>query len=355
MHPENQISRNPPKHLDETWFHPGLIWKEWHQQRFLFLLFFLLMMLELIFSLFCSQILVSAQQTHVNSVINPLLAVKTILQSGMSFTETVSGFAVVMLAVIMLGGERKQSLPYLASTAVSRRQILAAKWLLGSLVILLAMTALLLCMWLISALDPLTIPVQSLLLWGLHMTMALLGLFSVAMLSACIFSSILYAAVFSGFFLLLPMLLIHIVMAPLTKYDALSALQAAQVYALSNAFNVISYIGAEGGSGASTTWLPWFSTIILLFMMVLCIVLSLRIFEGAPLERNGEALLIGHSKEIGRLVLACLFAPFYAVNLAESWPWYFVITFLLASTIYFGFGLLWRLQSSLGLDRNAVR
>ncbi|MGE5458846.1 MAG: ABC transporter permease subunit [Methanobacterium sp.] len=356
MHPANQISLKPHKEPATALFHSGLLWKEWRQHRFLFLLFFSLMTLELVFSLFCMPFLASMQQNHVNvSSSFPILAVKAILQNGMSFTENISMIAVVMLAVIMLGKDRAHSLKYLVSTAVSRRQIIAAKWLLGSLVILLAMSVLVSVMYIISAPDPQTVPVQLLLLWGLRMTLALLFLFGLALLSACIFSASLYAAVFTGFFLALPMLLIHIIVSPLAKYHVLSAQHANQVYQWSNVFNIISYVGADGVSGGSGAFIAGISTFILLFLMILCFLFSMRVFEHAPLERNGEILLIGHSKEIGRLVLACLFAPLYAGDLSASWPWFFIYSLLLGAAIYLGLGLLWKLQFGLGLARRAVR
>lgn len=336
-------------------FHPGLLWKEWRQHRYLLLLLFFLMTLELLFSQLCVQIFSFGNQDPANSGLRlPLLVIKTILQNGMSFTENIAVIAVVLLAAIMLGAERGRSLNYLASTAVSRRQILAAKWLLGNLAIMLCMFGLFLYMYVISALNPLAVPVNLLLLWSLRMTVTLLFLFSLALLSACIFSSILYSTVFTGFFLMLPSLLSYIMVYPLSKYHVLSAMQASLVNQWSNTLDIMAYIGADGGIGTSNGWVFWVSTIILLGANILCLLLARRLFERNPLERNAEVLLSGNSKEVGRLVLALLLAPLWAGNLAGSWPLFLIYLLLLAAAVYLGFGLLWKLMANLGLGRNAV-
>lgn len=355
MHPADQArAKSPDQQATRSLFHPGLLWKEWHQHRYLFLLLLFLIMLETLFSqIYVQGFILNNQNTGYSDLRLPILVIKTILQNGMSFTESISIFAVVMLGAIMLGGERNHSLKFLAGTNVSRRQIIAAKWLLGNLAILICMVALLLNMYNISTIDPQAVPVQLLLLWGLRMTLALLFLFSLAMVSACIFSSPLYSAVFTGFFLMLPMLLMHIAIYPLEKFHVLSAMQAGQVNQLVNVLNIINYIGADGGSGVSNGGVAWGSAIILLIANVLCLLLSMWLFEHTPLERNGEMLMIGNSKEVSRLVLAILLAPLWAANLAGSWSLFLIYLVLLAAAIYLGLGLMWRLMASLGLNKNS--
>ncbi len=354
MHPADQTrAKWFNKYVITALFHPGLLWKEWRQHRFLFMLLFLAMMLELLFSQLYVQNFLSNQNTAYSNLRMPILVIKTILQNGMSFTEIIAVIAVVLLAAIMMGAERGQSLNYLASTAVSRRQILAAKWLLGNLFIMFCMFGLFLYMYVISILNPLEVPVNLLLLWSLRMTVAMLFLFSLALLSACIFSSILYSTVFTGFFLLLPSLLSYIIVYPLSKYHVLSAMQANQVNQWSNTLDIMAYISANRGIEVSNGLIPWVTTIILPIAIIFCLLLAMRLFEHNPLERNGEVLLSGNSKEIGRLVLTILLAPLWATNLAGSWSLFLIYLVLLTAAIYLGLGLIWRFMASLDLGKNS--
>ncbi len=311
MRPADQARAKPLNQQAMTaLFHPGLLWKEWRQHRYLLALLFFLIMLEPVFlPLFLLVSIPDASMIAESGLTPSVWAVKSITQNGLGFMEQTSIVTVVLLASLMLGLERGSSLNYLASTAVSRRQILAAKWLLGNLGIMLCMFGLFLYMYGLSAINPLAISIHQLLFWSLRMTVALLTLFSLALLSACIFSSILYSTVFTGFFLMLPSLLSYIMVYPLSKYHVLSAMQASQVNQWSNTLDIMAYIGADGGIGASNGWVFWVSAIILLGANILCLLLAMRLFERNPLESNGEVLLIGNSKEIGRRVLALLLPP----------------------------------------------
>lgn len=334
-------------------FHPGLLWKEWRQHRYLWILFFSLIMLQPVFVPLFIRVFALPNRIIAESGLSPSAWVlKAIIQNGACFMEQTAVIAVVLLATIMLGAERGSSLNYLASTAVSRRQILAAKWLLGNLGILVCMSALLLYMVAISTINSGIIPLSLLLLWSVRTTLVLLALFSLALLSACIFSSILYSAVFTGFFLMLPVLLTSIIVFPLTKFHVLTVAQASQVNQWLNYLNIIEYISADGAAGLNNTGYLLGSMFVLLLADLLFLLMAMRLFDRNPLERSGEVFLSGNSKEKGRLGLAIFLSPLLACNMADSWPQFLICLLLLFIAIYLGMGILWRLSAGLGLAKN---
>lgn len=333
-------------------FHPGLLWKEWRQHRSLLGLLLLVIMLEPVFlplyiNVFFPDAVVGGNHLDVfGGVVN------AIIQHGLSFMEVVAIIAAILLAAIMLGLERGRSLNYLASTAVSRRQILAAKWLIGSLGILVVMLCLSGYMITISTITPLSASIHELIFWSLRMTVVMLTVISLGLLSASIFSSVLYSAVFTGFFLVLPQFLAGIITYLLRKFQVLSLAQASMVNRLSDFLDITVYIGGDYGNWMNSAWFFGISTVILVIVNIISLLLAMKLFESSPLERAGETLLIGHSKEHGRRVLAILLGLPYATTLAGSWGWFFVYALLSVMAIYLGIGLIWRLAARLGLSKN---
>lgn len=334
-------------------FHPGLLWKEWRQFRWHWLLFFGLVMLEPVFDSLFIQFFAFRNRVPNESGLSPEgWVLKSILGSGFSTMEQIAVMGVVLLAAIMLGTERGGSLNYLASAAVSRRQILAAKWLLGHLGILVGMLALLLGMAAIGAVNDGMIPLSAVLWWWVRTTMIMLVLFSLALLSACIFASILYSVVFTGFFLGLPLWLTGIVVLPLTKFQVLTEAQSTLAHHWLNALNVIEYISADSLAGLNHTGYFGGAMLALLLADLLFLLLALYLFENNPLEKSGEVFLSGNSKEKGRLGLAIFMSPLGAVDKAASWPQFFIYLLLIFVAVYLGMGILWRLSARLGLGRN---
>ncbi len=334
-------------------FHPGLLWKEWHHFRYLWILFFSLIMLQPIFVPLFTRAFALTNRAITESGLNPATWVlKAIIGGGIGFTEQAAMIAVVLLATIMLGVERGSSLNYLASTAVSRRQILASKWLMGNLGILVCMSVLLLYMAAISIINSGIIPITQILLWSVRTTLVLLVLFSLALLSACIFTSVLYSAVFSGFFLMLPVLLFNIVLFPLRKFHVLTVAQTSQANQWLNCLNVIEYISAESIAGLNDTSYFLGSMFVLLLADQLFLLMAMRIFERNPLERSGEVFFSGNSKEKGRLGLAIFLSPLLACDMADSLLQFFLYWPLLFIAIYLGMGIIWRLLSGLSIGRN---
>ncbi|MEQ8201027.1 MAG: ABC transporter permease subunit [Syntrophomonadaceae bacterium] len=341
-------------------FHPGLLWIEWRQHRYLFVLLCLNIMLQpALLPLFIQafiQVLVLRPGLTVVSDSNPWVSmVNGIIQSGGSIMEVTTIIAVLLLAAIMVGHERGNSLNYLASTPVARRQILAAKWMTGSLAILTSMVLLSAYMFGVARLNPGSINPVLLYAWAGSTTAALLCLFSLALLSASICSSILYSAVFTGFFLMLPMMLSFLIINTLSKYAVLSADQATSATQWLNHLNIIDYyIMQEGGNGWSNSAASFAGIPLLLLAGVIFLILAMRAFERNPLERTGEFLLSGNSKETGRLMVACLFAPLYATELAGSPGLFLIYLPLIAFGIYLGIGILWRTMAVLGLSKRST-
>jgi len=340
-------------------FHPGLLWKEWRQHRYLFVLLCLIIMLQpVLLPLFIRafiQVLILRPGLTAVSDLNPWVSVVNgIIQSGGAIMEVTTIIAVILLAAVMVGHERGNSLNYLASTPVARRQILAAKWMTGSLAILTFMILLSAYMFGVARLNPGSINPDQLCSWAGSTTAALLCLFSLALLSASSCSSVLYSAAFTGFFLMLPIILSFIILNPLSKYAILSADQVTYANHWFNYLNIIDYIMQDSSYGLSNSD-AWFVYIpLLLLANIVFLILAMRTFERNPLERSGEFLLRGNSKEIGRLMLACLFAPLYATELASSPELFLIYLLLIALGIYMGMGILWKTMAALGLSRRST-
>ncbi|MEN6459816.1 MAG: ABC transporter permease subunit [Syntrophomonas sp.] len=276
------------------------------------------------------------------------MAVKNFIEDGGSSM----GIAVVLLAAYMVAGERGKSLNFLVSTPVNRRQILAAKWVTGSLTILLSMILLFAFMSTIHALYPTDIVMNQILTWAGRTTAALLCLFSLALLSASLCTGVLYSAALTVFFLALPVMAYIIIMFPATKYALLSSYQITQISHWLSYFNIINIMN-EGWKGAGITPTLALTITLLLMASLLFLLLAVRAFENNPLERSGEVLLRGNFKEIGRWIIVCLLAPLYAVKLADSVSWFIIYTILLTIGIYLGLGLLWRGMAWLGLSKQS--
>lgn len=347
QHIPNQL--NESRTID-AWVHTGLLWKEWHQHRYLLFLQALIILQPVIYP-FIWSFFSSFNLIHPPSSFDQWVwLVHSTIDNGNSMVELTSMIVVVFLAAAMLTLERGGTLNYLASTAVNRRQILVAKWLTGSLSILGSMICLALYMYGIAVMHPPFISIPQILFWSLLATLALLALFSLALLSACIFSSFLYAVAFTGFFLALPMLLSSIVLNPLYKYSILSDLQVAQAYQWLYQFNIVELIIRENAdTGFSLSFLT--SILVLLLFNFLFLFLAVHIFEHSPLERSGEVLLAGNSKEIGRLLLTVLLAPSGAAQLAGTWQLFLPWLLIIALGIYLGMGILWQFAARLGLSK----
>ncbi|HEX3010557.1 MAG TPA: ABC transporter permease subunit [Syntrophomonadaceae bacterium] len=334
--------------LTESFLHPGLLWKEWRQHRYLFILFLLLVLQPLGLPIFIQAFGLLSNMSV--AAFNPWVwAITNFIQDGGSSM----GIAVVLLAAYMVAGERGKSFNFLVSSPVSRRQILMAKWVTGSFIILISMILLLVYMSTIYSLYPTDIAINQILAWAGRTTAALLCLFSLALLSASLCTGILYSAVLTIFFLALLVMVNIIIMFPATKYALLSSHQITQITHWFSYFNLVNIIINELGNGESISLSLVLIIPMLLMASILFLLLAVRAFENNPLERSGEVLLTGSFKEIGRWMIVCLFAPMYAVELADSTNWFIIYTILLAIGIYLGLGWLWRAMAWLGLSRQS--
>ncbi|HEX3011440.1 MAG TPA: hypothetical protein VHQ70_05285 [Syntrophomonadaceae bacterium] len=333
-------------YIRESFIHPGLLWKEWKQHRYLFILLLLLILQPLVLPVFLQAFGLISNM----SVPNPWVwAITNFIQDGGSSM----GFAVVLLAAYMVAGERGRGFNFLVATPVNRRQILIAKWITGSLAILLSMILLFSYMSTIHTLYPMDIEMNQILAWAGRTTAALLCLFNLALLSASLCTGILYSAVITVFFLALPVMVYVIIMFTATKYAFLSSYQITKISHLLSYVNLVNFSINESWKGLSTSFPMLLIIALFIIASLLFLLLAVRAFENNPLERSGEVLLRGSFKEIGRWIIVCLLAPLYAVKLADSTIWFFIYTILLAIGIYLVLGWLWRAMTWLGLSRQS--
>jgi ABC-type transport system involved in multi-copper enzyme maturation permease subunit len=330
--------------------HPGLLWKECRQHRLLFILFFLLVVHQPLLPPLLVRLFSLSAESLVEPGFNPwIIGIKNLIQPGTSTMEVIAALGVVLLAALMVAGERGGSLNYLATAPVNRRQILMAKWMTGSLVILLVMALLFIYTYVISVLNPEDLAVSQLAFWAGKTAASLLCLFSLVMLSASLCTGVIYSMICTGFFLALPLMISGMVLVPLYKYRILAAGEVGQAFNRVLHWNIVNVIMGESPYAWND---PVQFIVMVLFLLLLSFIflfLALRAFAANPLTRSGEVLLRGSFKEIGRLILACFFAPLVATELAASVYWFAAYTVLLFAGIYLGIGILWHAMAWLGL------
>lgn len=330
----------------KTLVHAGLLWKEWKQHQYVFCLFFLLLFLEPLGSPAIAQAFSPQLGIMHGPGYNPwITTINGIIQTGVSYMEFIGIIAVVFLAAIMVAGERGKGLNFLVTAPVSRRQILLAKWLTGNLTILITMVLLFIYMVILHALYPADLAMNELTSWAGRTTALLLCLFSLAIFSACLCTGVLYSAMMTAFFLMLPFLS-NIILIPVNKYALLSSHQVKQIFEWLGYFNIIVFVWNGENVYPLLLTIP-----LLLIASLLFLILAIRAFENNPLERSGEVLLSGNFKKMGRWLMVYLFAPPFAAELADTMGWFILYTVLIAIGIYLGLGLLWRIMGRLDLSK----
>ena len=299
----------------------GLLWKEWRQYGWTFGLAFIVISLEPVL------VPISYWLYRVGNRDAWSYGIKAILAPGLSTTETTAMIVAVLLAALMLAGERGSGLNYLVSTPVSRRQIIAAKFISGSLALTVIMAAITLFLLVAGHLLPAQYSNQEVLPWALVTTAALLCLFSLALLMASLSRGVLSAALFTAIIMALPWMLTSQILYVMQQFYQVSAtLELKARYIVTYLF-IPDYISRDGRYIWDSNGNMVIDRIItdyplevtLLLLAALCFLgLAIKIFEKNPLERQGELLLFGNFKQIGLLFFSFLGAMAWAEDVGTS-------------------------------------
>jgi ABC-type transport system involved in multi-copper enzyme maturation permease subunit len=333
----------------------GLLWKEWRQYYWSFVLAFIVIALQPVLVPITYWIYRTGNRADAWSD-----GIKTILATGSSTTETIAIIAVIVLAALMLAGERGSGLNYLVSTPVSRRQIITAKYIVGSLGILAIMLFISIFLIVAGQVLPAQYSAQEVIQWAVPTTAALLCLFSLALLVASFSGGILSSALFTTIIMGLPWILLGISLAALRQFHAVSAaLELKARYIVTYLF-IPDYITRDGrhiwSSNSNqvidrvTPDYPLEITLLLLASL-LFFWLAIKIFEKNPLERQGELLLFGNFKQIGAIFLSFLSALGWAGDVASSLTSFLAYFLVMWLGIYLVLVALMRVIAWLGLSR----
>ena len=310
----------------------GLLWKEWRQYHWYFMLAFLAIGLESILV----PIIIGIYQPG-GSAATWSDPIKYILMTGFSNTETLATIAAVLLAVLMLAGERGGTLNYLVTTPVSCREIIMAKFISGWLAIVTIMSILSLFFIAAQELRPSHYSVPEVMDWALITTAAMLCLFSLALLVASFTQGILPSALITMVIMGLPWMLISSGGQVFRQFYTLSSEIEIKLRYLETYLFIPDYISRDGryiwdsnGNLVIDRVNPDYPLEIILLLLAagLCLWLAIKVFEKNPLERRGEILLFGNFKQIGIIFISLLTAILWAGNLAPS-PASYLVYFLI--------------------------
>lgn len=300
----------------------ALLWKEWRQYGWSFLLAFIVISLEPVLVPISYWIYRVGDRADAWSY-----GIKAILATGSSTTETTSMIVAVLLASVMLAGERGSGLNYLVSTPVSRRQIIEAKFISGSLALIAIMSVIILFLLIAGHLLPAQYSTQEVILWAVLTTAALLCLFSLALLVASFSRGILSSALFTAIIMALPWMLVSYTMYVMRQFYQVSATVELKARYIATYLFIPDYISRDGryiwNSNSNlvidrvTPDYP-LEVAFMLLAALLFLGLTIKIFEKNPLEREGELLLFGNFKQIGLMFFSFVGAMGWAGEVGTS-------------------------------------
>lgn len=333
----------------------GLLWKEWRQYYWSFALAFIVIALEPVLVPITYWIYRTGNRADAWSD-----GIKAILAAGGSTTEAIAIIAVIVLAALMLAGERGSGLNYLVSTPVSRRQIITAKYIVGSLGILAIMLFISLFLIVAGQVLPAQYTAQELIQWAVPTTAALLCLFSLALLVASFSGGILSSIIFAHIIMGLPWILVSLTLQVFRQFCQISSALEVKARYIETYLFIPDYITRDGRyiwSGNSNQFIdrviPDYPVEITLLLLAsfLFFWLAIKIFEKNPLERQGELLLFGNFKQIGAIFLSFLMALGWAGDVASSLASFLAYFLVMGLGIYLALVALMRVIAWLGLSR----
>jgi ABC-type transport system involved in multi-copper enzyme maturation permease subunit len=300
----------------------GLLWKEWRQYYGSFLLAFIVISVEPVLIPVSYWIYRVGDRADAWSD-----SINIILAPGSSTMETTAMIVAVLLAALMLAGERGGSLNYLVSTPVSRREIIKAKFITGSLALIVIMSLISLFLLVSMQVLPAQYSARQVIQWAGLTTAALICLFSLALMVASFSGGILSSALFTAIITGLPWMLVSVTTQVLHKFYQIPTMFELKVNYIVTYLCIPDYITRDGRyiwSSDSNLVIdrvipdyPLEITVLLLAAL-LFLWLAIKIFEKNPLERQGELLLFGNFKQIGLIFLSFLSALGWAGDTATS-------------------------------------
>lgn len=234
----------------------ALLWKEWRQNRGYFLLAGLLLtyvpVLKSLYFLVSGSAAVSEWGNHLNHMMH--------FQQGMAnpagysaVMETWGMVVVILLGALMLGEERKGSLNYLASTPVSRRQIILAKFLAGSGVILLAMmvnSGFLMGMDFLLELPYTGLDVLN---WAVLTSFVFLGMYTLTLMTSTFTANVLAAGGLSFGLMFLPRVVVSLIAISAYRYFSASQSFLIKAHYLGSYLTLTDYLTRFGRDGIITS------------------------------------------------------------------------------------------------------
>jgi len=327
----------------------ALLWKEWRQYGWTFLLAFVVISLEPVLVPISYWIYRVGDRADAWSY-----GIKAILAPGSSTTETTAMVVAVLLAALILAGERDSGLNYLVTTPVSRRQIIEAKFMSGSLALIAIMSVIGLFLLITGSLLPAQYSTQEVISWAVLTAAALLCLFSLALLVASFSRGVLSSALFTAIIMGLPWMLVSCTMYVVGRFYQLSATLEFKARSIATYLFIPDYISRDGryiwNSNSNlvidrvTPDYP-LEVGILLLASLLFLVLTIKIFEKNPLERQGELLLFGNFKQIGLMFLSFLGAMGWAGEVGTSLLSFLAYFLIMWLGIYFALVIIMRIIS----------
>lgn len=333
----------------------GLLWKEWRQYNKIFLLALIIIGLDPVLVPITYWVYRTSSRADAWSH-----GIKNILATGSSTTEAIAIITVIVLAALMLAGERGSGLNYLVSTPVSRRQIITAKYIVGSLAVLAIMLLISLFLIVAGKVLPAQYIAQEVIQWAVLTTAALLCIFSLALLMASFSGGIVSSIIFAHIIVGLPWMLVSLTLYVFRQFYTVSAaLELKARYIITYLF-IPDYISRDGryiwsgnGSQFIDRVIPDYPLEITLLLLaaLLFFWLAIKIFEKNPLERQGELLLFGNFKQIGAIFISFVSALGWAGDVASSLTSFLAYFPVMWLGIYLALVALMRVIAWLGLSR----
>lgn len=321
---------------------PGLLWKEWQQNRLYFLAAFLIMSYDTIIKPLgygIKGILGSAAGTY--TMTGALGQVSNVLSAGAyhNSMEQLGSLLCILLGVTILTQERSGSLNFLLSTPVSRKEIILAKSCTGGLAIILIMMVNALFLIMAGLIWPVDYYAVLVMKWALLTTAVFIALFNLGLMVASFTGHWLSAIGLSVLLANLPSMLgIMLINFTTIELFNLSPIFIHRVNMIAHYLTIPAYIRRDteymGNAPIATKLHPDYplETLILILLIALLLLLAIKIFKNNPLENNGQMLMSNRAAHIAVIILALLLGWGSALSSAGSIAG-FLGTMVLASII----------------------
>lgn len=331
----------------------GLLWKEWQQNKGLLLLGFLVL------SVMPFMVPYISFQWG-NDSFN-WLNIHDKLAFDAAASNISMGFA-ILLGAVLLGQERKETMLYLVSLPVSRRQIIISKFLYGALAIVLIM--------LVTAAFLIIVKnnhysFTEVFNWFLLSTGAYMALFTLALMIASFINSTMTSFIATLIFMQLPYIFINIYNTIAFKYWAASQQYLISNYKLASYLTLSNYltranrhqtidsidyssgpllIGTASHSMANMGNIApdyRLESILLIIITLVCFLAALKIFENNRIEDAGIFSISKLSQQVIFLAILLLIGLMVIVVQSATLSGFLVNTLIFILILVIGW-FLWR-------------